>query len=63
MTDKKNFYSTNQKELQADVFYFLEDLRDSGVTNMFGATPYIQEEFSLDKKTAKDLLITWIKTR
>ena len=54
---------TEDKLLQSAVFYFLENLRDSGVTNMFGATPYIQEEFSLDKKTAKDLLITWIKTR
>jgi hypothetical protein len=54
---------TEDKQLQADVFYFLEDLRDSGVTNMFGASPYIQEEFDLDKKTAKNLLITWIKNR
>lgn len=54
---------TDEKQLQADVFYFLEDLRDSGVTNMFGATPYIQEEFSLDKKTASNLLVTWIKSK
>ena len=51
------------QQLEKDVFIFLEQLRDSGVTNMFGASPYIQEEFSLDKKTAKDLLIQWIKNK
>ena len=54
---------TEDKLLQSAVFYFLENLRDSGVTNMFGATPYIQEEFSLDKKTASNLLVTWIKSK
>tara|TARA_B100000780_G_C21117335_1_gene452175 strand:- start:2692 stop:2853 length:162 start_codon:yes stop_codon:yes gene_type:complete len=51
------------QQLEKEVFIFLEQLRDSGVTNMFGASPYIQEEFSLDKKTAKDLLIQWIKNK
>ncbi len=51
------------QQLEKKVFIFLEQLRDSGVTNMFGASPYIQEEFSLDKKTAKDLLIQWIKNK
>jgi hypothetical protein len=48
---------------EKDVFTFLEQLRDSGITNMLGATSYIQEEFGLDKNTAKNLLITWIKKR
>jgi hypothetical protein len=59
MTEQDHFHV----QLEKDVFTFLEQLRDSGVTNMFGATPYIQEEFDLDKKTAKNLLITWIKNR
>lgn len=50
-------------QLEKDVFTFLEQLRDSGITNMLGATSYIQEEFGLDKNTAKNLLITWIKNR
>ena len=32
-------------DLERQVFSFLNDLRDSGVTNMYGATPYIVEEF------------------
>jgi len=31
---------------QEEYFLFLECLRDSGVTNMFGATPYLQEQFT-----------------
>jgi hypothetical protein len=59
MTDSDHFHV----QLEKDVFTFLEQLRDSGITNMFGATSFIQEEFGLDKKTAKNLLIQWIKTR
>ena len=28
-----------------EYFDFLEKLRDSGVTNMYGATPYLQKQF------------------
>ncbi len=31
-----------------DMHVFLDALRDSGVTNMFGAAPYLQKEFGLD---------------
>jgi len=41
---------------------FLDDLRESGVTNMFGAAPYLQEEFGLDRRDAKDILIEWMKS-
>lgn len=34
-------------------FDFLDDLRESGVTNMFGATPYLIEEFGVDRSTAR----------
>jgi len=30
-------------------YNYLNDLRDSGVTNMFGASPYLQEEFGLSR--------------
>lgn len=41
---------------------FLDDLRRSGVTNMFGATPYLQKEFGLEKKEAREILFEWMKT-
>jgi hypothetical protein len=39
---------------------FLIQLRDSGVTNMWGATPYIQREFGLNRDEANDILLEWI---
>lgn len=39
---------------------YLEDLRRSGVTNMFGAAPYLQEEFGLDRKEAVSILSDWM---
>ncbi len=41
---------------------FLIDLRDSGVTNMWGASPYLEREFGLTRKEASDILIQWIKS-
>jgi hypothetical protein len=29
---------------------------------MFGATPYIQDEFDIDKIKAKEILSDWMKT-
>lgn len=40
---------------------YLENLRKSGVTNMFGATPYLMNEFGLDKKEAIKILSDWMK--
>ena len=39
---------------------FLSKLRTSGKTNMFGAAPYLQAEFNLDKKEARELLAYWM---
>ncbi len=43
-------------------FRYLDRLRRSGVTNMFGAAPYLQEEFGLDEKEARDILLKWMDT-
>ncbi len=45
-----------------EVFMFLDELRSTGITNMFGAAPYIQEFFGVDRKTARSLLKEWMKT-
>ena len=40
----------------------LDDLRESGVTNMMGAVPYIMEDFpDLSQKQARDYLMKWIQ--
>jgi len=47
---------------QEEVFDFLDALRLSGVTNMFGATPYVEEAFGLGRKQSRALLLEWMKT-
>ena len=48
-------------ELEQEAFEYLNDLRESGSTNMFGARPYLIEDLDLDKDTAGKLLTTWMK--
>ena len=43
-------------------FDYLDQLRESGITNMFGASPYLQEAFDLDRYEAKDVLLEWMQT-
>ena len=40
---------------------YLEWLRRSGQTNMYGAVPYLMEEFWFDEKEAKKVLIDWMQ--
>jgi len=40
---------------------YLEDLRKSAITNMYGAVPYLMDSFGLDKKTARNILTYWMK--
>ena len=42
-------------------FAFLDELKESGVTNMFGAVPYLMDEFILDKDEALDILGKWME--
>ena len=45
------------------IWDFLETLRESGVTNMFGAAPYLQESFpELDRFEAKEIVIEWMSS-
>jgi len=42
---------------------YLDQLRESGVTNMFGAVPFILLQFSnLNEQEAKQVLIYWMQT-
>lgn len=51
----------NQKATQ-DQLEFLDELRESGVTNMFGAGPYVQEEFGVDRREARGIVLYWMET-
>ena len=39
---------------------YLDELRESGATNMFGAAQYLMEEFDMDKKEARQVLTEWM---
>lgn len=49
-------------DFKMNVFTYLDELRESGVTNMYGAGKYLENEFSLTKNEAKDLLLDWMKS-
>lgn len=44
------------------VFIFLDDLKESSITNMMGATPYIEDTFDIRKSEAQALLLEWMKS-
>jgi len=44
----------------AQYFTYLDILRESGVTNMFGAVPYIVKEFGVTRVEAADILTEWM---
>jgi len=46
---------------EKEVFNFLNELRISGVTNMYGASPYIEDIFSINESEARKLLILWME--
>ena len=45
-----------------DHYRFLVKLRNSGATNMYGATPYLQEFFGLGRKDAGKILGNWMES-
>ena len=44
-----------------EYFDYLDDLRESGETNMFGAGPYLQQEFGLGRFEARDIVLQWMR--
>ena len=43
-------------------FQYLDDLRESGVTNMFGAGAYLRRDFDLDAREAKEIVLAWLSS-
>ena len=50
------------KPTKQKMFEYLDDLRESGETNMFGARPYLEDEFELNKSDAGVILSEWMTT-
>lgn len=45
-----------------EVFEYLDELRESGSTNMFGAGPYVAREFGLSDVQARKFCTAWLNT-
>ena len=43
-------------------YKYLVKLRNSGATNMWGASPYIQRKFKVNDSEASKILVAWIGT-
>lgn len=43
-------------------FEYLDELRGSGETNMYGASSYLMEEFGLTKQDSRRILSVWMNT-
>ena len=48
--------------VSAEHLEYLDELRESGTTNMFDARPYLMEEFDLESKDAQSILIYWMRS-
>ena len=49
--------------IRDDYLDYLNAVRLSGLTNMFGAAPYLVDEFpELDKRQARSVLQYWMQT-
>ena len=49
----------NKKE--KEYFEYLDTVRDTGGINMFAAGRLLEEEFGLDRRKAKEVLLKWMK--
>ena len=47
---------------KAEAFEFLNELRESGSINMFGAGPILAFEFGLDNNEARSILREWMES-
>lgn len=52
---------TDQYE-EEDVNLYLDKLRESGKTNMFGAGAYLMSEFNMTRQQASKALTEWMRT-
>jgi len=43
-------------------YQYLDNLRDSGVTNMFGAATWLADEFDIEIKEARKILVGWMES-
>jgi hypothetical protein len=45
-----------------DHLEYLDMLRESAVTNMFGAGPYVENHFGVSRSEAKTIVVYWMQS-
>lgn len=53
---------TKPKACTKKMLIYLDLLRESGVTNMYGARPYLMRDFGVLETEATEILSYWMKT-
>ncbi len=53
---------TDLDETTLEYFEYLDELRESGVTNMYGAGSCLADEYSLEPRKAREVLSEWMRT-
>ena len=53
---------TIDSELKEEIFAFLDEVRLSGLINMYGAAPYVEECYNVSITEARSLLREWMET-
>lgn len=56
---EKNIIKITEEE--KEIFEYLNVLRDSGIINMFSATPYLMDEFDINEDKSKKILLNWMR--
>ena len=60
--EQANAAYTAARHLEETMYRFLDELKEIGAVNMFGARPYLQEEFELTMPEATKTLGRWMRT-
>jgi hypothetical protein len=49
------------KSNEQEVFQYLNALRESGMTNMYGAGAFLRDRFDFSKQEAREFLMAWME--
>jgi hypothetical protein len=47
--------------IENEYYEYLNALRESGAVNMFGAGPYLQDEFGVSRSEARTIVLAWME--
>lgn len=62
-TPQKGHKLKMPKKEKEEIFLYLDELRESGVTNMWGSPKFVQQTFNLTWDDAKAIVIEWMRLK